>query len=173
MSDGLRRMIELITSWIVKAFLGFVPNWDPLKSGQAKTGTKAQAFASAFFPNLRKILSFSSLTTDYRLLTTASSPLSRKTPTFVTIQRGFVPIQRGFGITQTSFGPTQTLFAPTRAGFAPVSAGFCPSLGRVLSLSHERVSSCSWQMSGKRERKNPQISQIPQILSFLSLKPNA
>ena len=77
MSEGLMIKIEFITIWILKAFLAIAPIGTGVGMGTGLIGDKGRAFPSNFFPNLRNYFFFSSLTTDCRLLTTASShPLS-------------------------------------------------------------------------------------------------
>jgi len=74
MSDELKNWIELLISWILTAFLSFVPKMKGCWMGTGQNGDKGRSVPADFFHNLRKFLSFSSLTTDYRLLPTASSP---------------------------------------------------------------------------------------------------
>jgi len=126
MSEERKILIELLTGWILKAFGGFVPNWEPLKSGPPLFGCKHQLFSGPPFLNLLKFFQNSSRGAARGAADHSREMLSRKTATFVPIQLGFVPIQRGFGPTQTAFGPTQTLFAPTRRVLVPPRRGFAP-----------------------------------------------
>ena len=64
----------ILTAWILSAFSSVVPKITGCRMGTGQFGDNTRAFPADFFRNLRNFLSFSSLTTDYRLLPTASSP---------------------------------------------------------------------------------------------------
>ena len=75
MSDGSKMLIEILTSWILKAFLGFVPKWT---GGRMETAWMSALFRpgyslplNKFSPTSENFFSFSSLTTDYCILPTA------------------------------------------------------------------------------------------------------
>ena len=74
MSDRLKVWIKLITNWIVTYFLRLVPKITGCRMGTAQIGDKGRSFLADFFPNLRKLFSFSFLPTAYGLLPTASPP---------------------------------------------------------------------------------------------------
>jgi len=105
MSDELKILIELLTARILKAFLSFVPNWDPLNSGPPLFGGKHQLFSGLPFSNFLKYFQISFKGAAWGAADHSREMPSRKSPTFGPIQRGFVPIQRGFGPIQTGFGP--------------------------------------------------------------------
>jgi len=69
MSGKWESRIKMLTGWIIMAFLAFVPKITGCQMGTAQNGDKGRAFPADFFPNFRKILSFSSPA--YRLLHTA------------------------------------------------------------------------------------------------------
>jgi len=76
MSAEGKIMIEIITSWIHKAFSVFVPKWGLGWMGTGQLGDKARSFPADSIPNLRIFLSFSSpayclLHTAYWVLPTA------------------------------------------------------------------------------------------------------
>ena len=68
MRDKLMIGIERLTAWILLAFSAIAPKGTGARMGTVPNGDNARAFPADFSSNLRKILSFSSLTTDYRLL---------------------------------------------------------------------------------------------------------
>jgi hypothetical protein len=62
-------MIELLTSWFLKAFLSFAPKLTEGRMGTVQIRGKGRAFSADFFSNLRNFLLFSSPAC--RLLSTA------------------------------------------------------------------------------------------------------
>jgi len=83
MSAEWKIRIKILTSWILKAFLSFVPKMKGCRMGTGQLGDKGRAFPSNFSSNLRIYFFFlfpayRLPTTDYCVLATApfSSPIS-------------------------------------------------------------------------------------------------
>jgi len=140
MSDELMIKIEILTAWILMAFLGFVPNWDPLKSGPPKTGAKPGAFfrlaLNTFWPTSELFFHFLTLPTDYPILHTPLLGALPKIAYLWSYPARFCSYPTRFWSYSNSFWhyPNTFYSYPSR---------FCPDLGRVLSLPRE-VLSPSW-----------------------------
>jgi len=72
MGDELMIVIELITRWILMAFLSFVPKWGLARMGTGQLEDKGLALPSNFFPNLRIFFFFFNLYPLYVILQSAS-----------------------------------------------------------------------------------------------------
>ena len=68
MKREAQKVFLILTAWILLAFLAAAPKITGGRMGTVPNGDKCRAFPADFFRNLRNFLSFSSLTTDYRLL---------------------------------------------------------------------------------------------------------
>jgi hypothetical protein len=69
MPNELKELSYILTSWILEAFSTFAPKRTGGRMGTAQIRGKGLPFPADFFPNLRKILTFSSPA--YCLLSTA------------------------------------------------------------------------------------------------------
>ena len=99
-SDKKAMMIELITSWIIKAFSAFAPKWEPAELGTARMGRQTGIIQSFllqnFFPTSENFFSFLPLPTDYCILPTASLGASAQTQAFVRATPGSARAGIGF-----------------------------------------------------------------------------
>ena len=147
MSDEWMILIELITSWILTAFLSFVPKWGLGKMGTGQIRDKTQAFPADFFPNFRIFFFFSSLPTACCILPTASFQSLSKTGLSLS-KSGHSLSKTGQSLSKQdqSLSPKgyslspRGAFALSRPSFVPIAQGFVPNLPQKNGHSRDRSS---------------------------------
>jgi len=152
MSDELMIEIEILTSWILSAFLSFVPNWDLLNSGPPETGTKPGAFfrlpLDTFSPTSELFFHFLTLPTYYCILPTAILGAAPKIAHLWSYQTRFWSYPTRFWSYSNRFWSYPNTFCSYPSRFCPYLGRVLSPLSEVLSQSCEEVSSVRWPVSG-------------------------
>jgi len=124
-------MIELITRWIIKAFIGIAPfvAWFPMGTPLFHLPNRHLFWLvlDDFFPTSENFFSFSPLPTDYCLLHTASLGLFPKSRGIVRIAQGFV--RTGIGSVRAGIGSARVAPGSARAaqGSVRIAQGTLPN----------------------------------------------
>ena len=138
MSDKLMIAIKILTAWILKAFLSFVPNWDPLNSGHPKTGAKPGAFPrlplNNIFPTSEKIFSFLPLPTTCHLRPTPLLGAVPKIAHLWSYPTRFWSYPARFWSYPTRFWSYSNSFWSYPNTFCSYPSRFCPGFCGVLPL---------------------------------------
>ena len=134
----------ILTVWILMAFSAFVPKITGCRMGTGQNGDKGRFFPADFLPNSRFFFFFSSLTTDYRLLPTASSP--------PLLFRGQALSKSGQALSKQS----QPLCNP---GHSLSKSGHSLSPQALLALSWRRIA-----LSSARDDPWTHISAFPLVM---------
>jgi len=127
MSDKLKSFSDLVTAWILKAFLSFVPKIQGRKMGAAFSGRGIEPIQPfplyKILPTSEKIYSFLTLPTACYILPTAYLGATPKIVHLCPSPKSFCPSLGSFSYSLTSFRYSLKSFSSSPKRFCPRFGG--------------------------------------------------